>query len=284
MKSGNKKLKREKPIPKKKLEAVKELSELAKTKKTILIASTKNLPDSQFQEIRKKIRDKVIIKLPKKNIILRSLDAVDGEEIEKLKTKIKADCVLMFSDLGCFELASELIENKTPAKAKAGQIAPEDIKIEPGPTDLVPGPAISELGALGIPIEIKEGKIHIKSEKILVKEGKKITQEAAALMNKLDIKPFAVGFEPLAAFDTQEHKIYTEIKIDKQGALNKLKQAHAKALPLAVEVGYASDGTVEFLLQKAGSHEKVLKKIAETEKDIKEENSKDKKTNEEKNE
>ena len=74
---------REKPIPKKKLKAVEELSELAGTKKTIMIASIKNLPASQFQEITKKLRGKAIVKVPKKNIILRAIDAVNDEDIVK---------------------------------------------------------------------------------------------------------------------------------------------------------------------------------------------------------
>jgi len=97
-----------------------------------------------------------------------------------------------------------LEESKSPAKAKPGQEAPEDIEIPEGPTDLIPGPAISELGALGIQIQIEKGKIHIKEAKVIAKQGAKISQGAADLMGKLDIKPFSVGFIPLCSFDTKE--------------------------------------------------------------------------------
>jgi len=134
-------------VSEEKMNTVRELSELIKNKKTILIASIKNLPASQFQEIGKKLRGKAIIKVPKKNLIFRVLDSSEKDVIKKLKEHIKENVAILFSDLDCFELASELIKNKSPAKAKVGQEAPEDIEVQEGPTDLVPGPAISELGA-----------------------------------------------------------------------------------------------------------------------------------------
>ncbi len=240
---------------------VRELSELIKNKKTILIASIKSIPASQFQEIGKKLRGKAIIKVPKKNLIFRVLDSSGNDVIKKLKEQIKDSVAILFSDLDCFELASELINNKSPAKAKAGQEAPEDIEVSAGPTDLVPGPAISELGALGIQIQIEKGKIKIKESKIIVKKGEKISADAAGIMNKLDIKPFSIGFVPLSAFDAQEGKLYLDIKVDKEETLEELKAGFGKALPFAVEIGYVSKDTIGFLISKAGMHGKALGKF-----------------------
>lgn len=254
---------REKPIPKKKLKAVEELSELAGTKKTIMIASIKNLPASQFQEITKKLRGKAIVKVPKKNIILRAIDAVNDEDIVKLKEHLKEDTAILFSDLDAFELASDLIDARSPAKAKKGQEAPSDIEVQAGPTDLIPGPAVSELGALGIAIMIDKGKINIKETKIIVRKGEKISAQAADVMTKLDIKPFLVGFEPLAAFDTKDKKLYLEIKVDREGTLNELKISFGKALSFAVEIGYYCEDTIKLIIQKVGREELALEKIAE---------------------
>ena len=244
---------------------VAELKELIKNKNTILLASIKNLPGSQFQEIIKKLRGKAVIKVPKKNLILRALDESDNREIEKIKEQIGNSVAILFSDLDAFELASELLKNKSPAKAKAGQEAPEDIEIPEGPTDLVPGPAISELGALGIKIQIEKGKINIKEPKVIVKKGDKISHQAADIMSKLDIKPFSIGFVPLCAFDNKEKKVYLDIKIDREATLKELKEAYAKALPFAVEMGYSTKETITFLIGKAGRHEKALEKIVKEE-------------------
>ena len=264
-----KQTKKQREIPKAKLKEVEILKKLIESKKTILIVSIKNIPASQFQEIGKKLRGKAIIKVPKKSLIVRALDSSTNEAVKPLKKEVKESTAILFSDLDAFELALELVKNKTLVKAKPGQEAPEDIEIEAGPTDLVPGPAISELGALGIQIQIEKGKIHIKAPKIITKKGEKISQGAADVMNKLDIKPFSVGFEPLCALDGKEGKIYLEIKINPEETLNELKQAFSKALAFCVEIGYASNDTIKFLIGKAASHEKTLNAL------IKEDESKE---------
>lgn len=254
-------MKRETPIPESKLKIVSELSDLIKKKKTILIASIKNIPGSQFQEIGKKMRGKAIVKVPKKNLIFRALDGAGNNAVKELKEQIGDSIAVLFSDLDSFDLAGELLSSTSPAKAKVGQEAPEDIEIPAGMTELVPGPAISELGALGIQIQIKEGKIEIKEPKIVAKAGAKISAGAADIMGKLDIKPFKIGFIPLCAFDTQENKLYLEIKIDKEGTLEELKYAYGKALPFAVEIGYVSEDTIKLMLQKAASQEGRLSRV-----------------------
>jgi len=238
-----------------------ELKKLIEGNRTILIASIKNLPGSQFQEIKKKLRGKAVVKVPKKNIMLIAIESSKNKEIANLKEQIKESTAILFSKLDCFELASELENIKSPAKAKAGQIAPENIEIPEGPTDLVPGPAISELGALGIKIQIDKGKILIKEAKIIAKKGEKISQGACDIMNKLGIKPFTIGFVSLAAFDSEDKKVYVDIKIDREGAIKQLKEAYGKALPFAVAIAYPCQETIGFLLAKANSHAKVLEAL-----------------------
>jgi large subunit ribosomal protein L10 len=244
-----------------KKKAVLELVNLIKTKKTILIASIKGLPTSQFQEIGKKLRSNAVVKVPKKNLMLKAIEQSKDENVLKLKDYIKESSAVLFSDSDSFDLAFDLIKNKSPSKAKAGQEAPEDIEIQPGPTDLVPGPAISELGALGIKIQIEGGKIAIKEAKIITKKGDKISEKACDIMSKLGIKPFLIGFIPVVALDKTEGKIYTEIKIDRKETLEKLKSAYGRALPFAVNIAYTTPETIGFILGKAGMHAKALEKF-----------------------
>ena len=229
-----------------------------KNKKTIFVSSIKNIPASQFQEIGKKLRSKAKVKVPKKNLIFRAIDDSGIENAKKIKEYIGDSFALLFSDLDAYDLAAELLKNKTPSRAKPGQEAPMDIEIPEGPTELVPGPAISELGALGIQIQIEKGKIHIKEAKIIAKKGQKITQSAADVMSKLDIKPFSIGLIPICAYDTKENKLYLEINIDTEGTIAELKEAFSRALAFTVSIGYANEDSIRFLLSKAASHEKAL--------------------------
>lgn len=248
-------------IPERKINTVKELIDLINNKKTVLIASIKNLPASQFQEIGKKLRGKAVVKVPKKNLIFRAIDECGNANAKKIKEQIEDSSAILFSDLDSFELAGELLKSKTPAKAKSGQDAPFDISVEAGPTELVPGPAISELGALGIQIQIENGKINIKEDKVIAKEGSKISQGAADIMTKLDIKPFSIGFIPLSGFDTASGTLYLEIKIDREGTVEELKTAYGKALPFAMGVGYVCVDTAKLMVQKAAGQEKRLIRV-----------------------
>ena len=248
-------------VSKKKVESLKELTKLASEKKTILIASIKNIPLSQYQEISKKLRGKAVVKVPRKSLIVRTLDSLQDQSAEKFKRRIEPSVAILFSDMDAFDLAAELVNKRSPAKAKAGQEAPADIEIPAGPTDLVPGPAISELGALGIQIQIDKGKINIKEPKVIARKGEKISSAAVDVMSKLGIKPFTIGFMPIAAFDTKEKKLYTEIKIDREATIVEMKNAFGKSLAFAVEIGYTSKETIGFLLAKAASHEIALEKF-----------------------
>ena len=240
---------------------VKELTELVKKKRTFLVVSIKNIPASQFQEAVKKLRGRAIVKVPRKNLIIRAIESSGEETAKEITAKIKENVAVLFSDADCFELAAELVRNKSPAKASAGQEAPEDIEIPAGPTDLIPGPAISELGALGIQIQIDKGKISIKESKIVARKGEKISAGAADMLSKLDIKPFSISLVPLFGYDSQEKKAYMNIDINIEKSLADLKHAFGKALPFAVGINYTGDNTISFLLQKAGRHGNAMEVI-----------------------
>jgi large subunit ribosomal protein L10 len=251
-------------IPKYKVKLVKELLDLLKTKKTILLASVSNLPGSQYQQIVKKVRNKAVVKVPKKTLLEIAIDETKNEDLKELKNHFKGGTAILFSDADCFDLASDLLKSKSPAKAKVGQEAPEDILIQAGPTDLPPGPAISELGAVGLKVEIKEGKIHIKEPKVIVKKGQAISQGACDIMSKLNIFPFSIGFIPESGYDLENKVLYTEIVINTEETLNELKQAFSKSLAFGVSIGYPSKETIKFMLSKAAIQEKAIQKLLDT--------------------
>ncbi|MCK4553208.1 hypothetical protein KAT80_03315, partial [Candidatus Pacearchaeota archaeon] len=86
-------------------------------------------------------------------------------------------------------------------------------------------------------------------------------------------KPFSIGFIPLCAFDTKEGKLYLDIKIDKQATIEELKTAYNKALGFSVEIGYASEDTIKFLIGKVNVHAKALENLKPAEKEKKEDKS-----------
>lgn len=256
---------REKKIPEYKVKLVSELAEAMKKSKTILIASTKSLPSSQFHDIKKKLRGKADIKVAKKSAVLRAIDATKKESLQNLKEQIGADVALFFSELDAFELSGLLADSQSPTKARPGDIAPEDISIEPGPTDLVPGPAISELSSVGLKVAVEGGKLAIKQGAVVAHKGDPIKDNVAAVLAKLGITPMKVGFEPIAAYDSKSNKIYVGIKIDKKATYEQLKECIAKALGFAINIKYVTDKTVGYFIAKAGIEEKGIEMIVSKE-------------------
>lgn len=238
--------------------AVKELAEKIKNSRTLMIVSVKALPSRQFQEIKKSIREHAYIKVAKRNIMLRAIKMVGKESILGLENQIKENCAFAISDTEGFELAAILLGKKTPVYAKAGQISPMDIEVKEGPTSLVPGPAISELGALGIQISVEGGKIAIKKAKVVVKEGEVINANAAAMFQKLNIQPFTIGLDPICVYDVKEGKIYSEINVDSEGAAKELASSAGKALGFAQKIGYYCKETIGYFLAKANMEANAL--------------------------
>jgi large subunit ribosomal protein L10 len=253
--------KHETHVSERKKKVVKELESLMK-KKTIMVASVKNLPSSQFQDIRKKLRGKAEIQVVKKNLIDFVLEHSKNENLKELMKYVQGDCTLLFSDEDAFELSAFLADNKSPAKAKAGQVSTEEIKIEAGPTELLPGPAITELSSVGLKVKVENGKIAIQEGKVLIKSGEVITEQKAGILSKLNITPFKMGLEPVAAF--LDGKVYGSIKINKEETLTGLKDAFARGIAFGVSIAYVHADTLPFILGKAASHENALAKLIQT--------------------
>lgn len=248
-------------IPEYKRKLVSELVEKMKSNKTILVASIKSLPTSQFQKIKKNLRGKAEIRVVKKSIIIRAIEQTEKGALQNLKAYIDANIVLFFSDIDTFKLSSLLTENQSPAKAKAGDIALKDIEIEPGPTDLPPGPAISELSNVGLKVAVEAGKLAIKKGATIAKQGSPISENVANVLSKLNILPMKVGFIPLASYDSESDKVYVDIKIDKKATLEALKNSISKALGFAINIQYTIKETISYFISRAAVEEKALENL-----------------------
>jgi large subunit ribosomal protein L10 len=240
---------------------VADLASKMKKNKTVLLASTKGLPSSQFHQIKKNFRGKAEIKVVKKSAALRAIETAMRPGLDALKNEIRADVAIFFSDLDAFELSGMLTDNQSPTKAKAGDIAPEDIIVEAGPTELLPGPAISELSGVGLRVAVEGGKIAVKMQKVIVAKGEVVKENVASVLGKLNITPMKVGFEPLAAYDSVSEKVYVGIKIDKAGALEQLRHDIGKALGFATKVGYVVKETLSFFMARANAESKAIENL-----------------------
>jgi large subunit ribosomal protein L10 len=252
-------------VSKEKVASVKKLAEEMAKGNTIMLVSIKSLPANQLQKIKKDLRGKATIRVAKKTIINRAIDETKIQQLEELKKSVREDSAVLISDDDSFELAAWLTENKNPIAAKEGQVAENDIVVEEGPTDLVPGPVISELGSLGLQIMVEDGKITIRKSKIAVKKGDKVNANAASIFQKLGIKPFMIGITPIAFYDKKSEKVFVDVKIDKKKTLEDFIGSFARARSFAVGIAYPAKETIGMLLGKANSHFNALSKLEKTE-------------------
>lgn len=230
---------------------VKILADKIKKSKTLMIVSIRGLPSRQFQEIKKTVRGEAFVQIARKNIFFRAIEMMQEEAVKPLERYIGSDIAFVLSNTDGYELARLLSKRKTRVFAKAGQIADEDIEVKDGPTELVPGPVISELGVLGIQIAVENGKISIKAPKVVVKKGEPIKEHVASLLQKLQVQPFSVGLNPVAIYDIEHKKLYTHIKIDSDGYTASLKMLAGKSLGFAQRIGFYCKETVTYFLGKA---------------------------------
>lgn len=244
-----------------KKKTVKELYDLMQSNRTIMVASSKGLPGRQFNEIKKKMRGLAELRVAKKSVIIRAIEKVEKGSIQNLKQNIEADYVVLFSDTEPFELASILMDFQSSRRAKTGDIAPHDIEVEPGPTDLVAGPAISELSGVGLKVKVTDGKLEIIKGNIVVKAGETIKANVAGVLSKLNVSPMKVGFIPIVAYDSKEDKIYSNLVIDKAGTLEKVRELIRNALGFAINIKYPTEKTIGYFIVKAGREEKAIEKL-----------------------
>ncbi|EHP86589.1 ribosomal protein L10 [Methanotorris formicicus Mc-S-70] len=238
-----------------KIEEVNTLKELLKSKPIVAIIDMMEVPARQLQEIRDKIRGKMILRMSRNSLIIRAIQELSEEtnnpEFAKLTDYVEKGAAILVTDMNPFKLYKELEASKTPAPIKGGAIAPCDIKVQKGSTGMPPGPFLGELKSVGIPAAIEKGKIAIKEDKVVVKAGEVVSHKLATVLSALGIKPIKVGLNLLAAYE--DGIIYTPdvLKIDEEEFISKIQNAYMHAVNISVNAAIPTKDTIELLIQKA---------------------------------
>ncbi|VDN50565.1 unnamed protein product [Dracunculus medinensis] len=135
-------------------------------------------------------------------------------DLEKLMPHIVGNVGFVFTKEDLSDIRNKLLENRRAscvgAPAKAGAIAPCDVKLPPQNTGMGPEKT-SFFQALQIPTKISRGTIEILNEVHLIKVGEKVGASEAALLNMLNIQPFTYGLV------VQQEKFISIIKVYENG-------------------------------------------------------------------
>jgi large subunit ribosomal protein LP0 len=133
-----------------------------------------------------------------KNTLIRKAIRAKMEEkpeLEVLLPEVVGNTGFVFCTVDDFDKLKDIFAaRRVAAAAKPGVAAPLDVIIPAGGTGLDPSQT-SFMQALSIATKINRGAVEILQETKLISKGEKVGASQAALLVKLDIKPFSYGLE-----------------------------------------------------------------------------------------
>ncbi|MDP4012521.1 MAG: 50S ribosomal protein L10 [Candidatus Nanoarchaeia archaeon] len=252
-----------------KKDEVKDIIRLFNEYPVIGVINLQNLPALQFMKIRTSLKNIMKTKITKRRFIIKAIEQLkDKPHVEKLLPYLNGMPSLVFSKDNPFSLYKKISKNKSSAAAKAGQIAPNDLGVDAGPTPFAPGPIIGELGKLGLKTEVKEGKINLKEGKILVKTGQIITTEVSDLLAKFGVEPMEIGLNLVATYQSGEVLDKNVFGIDEKEYVDNIKKAFTWARNLAVFIEHPDPEILKLVVQKAQITAKGVAKKVNFETDV----------------
>lgn len=238
-----------------KMKEVENTTNLIYQNSIIGIVSMRKLPESAFQKMKKVLDGKASIKVLKKCVLLRSLEKTGMIGLEKYVGNYPG---LIVSNMNPFKLYKLLQENKSKASAKPGDIALADIEVKAGPTDLMPGPAISTLASAGLQAKVEAGKIAVMRDKVVCKKGEAVNANLASILQLLKIEPMEIGIDLLGIWEHGTVYDKADLSIDQAKVLSDLSLGSLNAFNLAFNSGYPTKQTVELMINKAFRNAKSL--------------------------
>jgi large subunit ribosomal protein L10 len=239
-------------ILQKKISEVQEVAQLIKKYKVVGIASLQKVRAAQLQEFKKKLVDKVFMRVIQNSLMKRAIENSDEKlGLKKLVEYLEGANIYLFTDLNPFKLALLLEKGKVITTAKSGDIAAFDVIVPAGNTAQPPGPIISQLNAVGLPTRIESGSVWISKDTLVAEKGDIISERLANILSKLGIKPVEAGLVMKVAYD--ENMIITEeqLRIDLDEIRRSIENAHADAFVLSLSVAYPTMENMEMLVQVA---------------------------------
>jgi len=236
---------------------VTKLINLLNENKGILFIQVDNVGSLQMQNVRVSLRGKATI-LMGKNTLIRKIIREQAEKNPKLNSilpYIVGNMGLVFTNEDLGSIRKIIEENKAPAPARVGIIAPSAVEIPAGSTGLDPGQT-SFFQALNIATKIVKLAIEIVNPVILIKAGDRVNQSHVALLDKLNIKPFKYGIVVTDIYDDGSIYPVSVLDMSKDVLLQKFLTGVNTLAAVSVGLGYPTEASIKYYVSSAFS--KVL--------------------------
>ena len=207
----------------------------------MFIVDIKHVSSKQVADIRKSLRGKALLLFGKKTMIRccinKFVEEHPGHPIEKIIPEIHGNIGLVFVKGDMAEVRETILANKVPAPARIGVISQIDVVVPAGPTGCDPGQT-SFFQALNIATKINKSQIEIINPVTLILTGQKVLPGQAALLEKLNIRPFSYGMVLKTVYD--DGAIYDPrvLDLNETAIMTKFFNGVNKVAALSLAIGY----------------------------------------------
>jgi large subunit ribosomal protein LP0 len=168
-------------------------------------------------------------------------------QLASLEDLIKEKVAIIFSDASVYELKTKIEANKIPTEARVGALSPIDFTCPAGPTGLDPS-QINFFHALNISTKIVKGQIEITKDFKVCTKGKKVKASEAALLKKLNLKPFEYGMKINAVYDDGVILPESILSIDPASLLGRFAVGVRNIAGLSLSAGYPIEATIPIII------------------------------------
>jgi len=225
--------------------------------KNVLICSVDNVGSHQMQKVRISLRGKAVLLMGKNTICRKAIREHQeaNPALEALLPFVKGNIGFVFTNGDLNAVRKIILENKVPASAKQGGVAPIDVYVPPGPTGLDPGQT-AFFQALNISTKIARGSIEIISQVHLIKAGEKVSSSHVALLGKLNINPFFYGIKVSHVYEGGSVYSADVLDLTKEDLYAKFFAGVRKIAALSLAIGYPTVASVPHVL--GGAFRKLL--------------------------
>lgn len=229
------------------------LQAIIKERPVVALVNVGGIPSPQMLAMRANMRAHGTIRSGKNNLFKLAIEGIESDRpnISALLEHMEGQTAILATDMNPFKLYKQLQAAKTMMPAKGGDIAPNDIVVEKGPTSFAPGPIVGELQQAGLPAAIEGGKVVIKKTVTVVKQGEEINAKLALGLAKLEIYPLEVGIGLQACWENGFVFGPDDLAIDEVAFGSDLARAIAQAMNLGVNAPISTGVTAPFIVTKA---------------------------------
>jgi len=209
------------------------------------IVNADNVGSKQMQNIRQALRGKAVVLMGKNTMMRKAIRGhlESNPGLEKLLPIIKNNVGFVFTKEDLSEIRQVLLDHKVQAPARAGAVAPLDVKVPAQTTTLGPEKT-SFFQALSIPTKITKGTIEILNEVSLIKEGEKVGSSESTLLNMLNISPFTYGLLIEQVYDSGTIFSPAILDITDDDIVARFMMGVRNIAALSLQIGYPTAASV----------------------------------------